>query len=42
MFLGYSLKINAYRCYDLRTKNIMKSKNVRVDEKFKIQERIVD
>ena len=42
MFLGYSLKIKAYRCYNQRTKTIMESANVRVDEKFRIQERIVD
>ena len=41
MFLGYSLKIMAYRCYNLRTKTIMESANVRIDEKFRIQERIV-
>ena len=42
MFLGYSLKIKAYRCYNLRTKTIIESANVRVDEKFRVQERIVD
>ena len=41
MFLGYSLKIKVYRCYNLRTKTIMESINVRIDEKFRIQERIV-
>ena len=42
MFLGYSLKSKAYRCYNLRTKTIKESVNVRIDEKFRIQERIVD
>ena len=42
MFLGYSLKRKAYRCYNLRTKTIMESANVRVDENFRIQERVVD
>ena len=42
MFLGYSLKIKDYRCYNQRTKTIMESENVRIDEKFIIQDRIVD
>ena len=42
MFLGYSLKIKDYRYYNMRTKTIIESKSVRVDEKFRIQERIVD
>ena len=42
MFLGYSLKIRAYRCYNFRTKTIVESANVRFDEKFMIQERITD
>ena len=42
MFLGYSLKIKAYRCYNQRTETIMESANVRIDDKFRIQERIVD
>ena len=37
IILGYSLKRNTYKCYNLRTKTIMKSANVRVDEKFRIQ-----
>ena len=41
MFLGYSLKNKTYRCYNQRTKTIMESENVRIDEKFRIQERIV-
>ena len=40
--MSYSLKIKAYRCYNQRTKTIMESENVRIDEKFSIQERIVD
>ena len=42
IFLGYSLKIKAYQCVNLRTKTIVESENVRVDDKFRIQERIVD
>ena len=42
VFLGYSLKIKSYRCYNLRTLTIMKSVNVRINEKFRIQEIIVD
>ena len=42
MFLSYSLKRKTCRCYNLRIKTIMESANVRIDEKFKIQERIVD
>ena len=42
MFLGYSLKIKSYRCYNLRTKTIVESTNVRFDEKFRIQKRVVD
>ena len=36
------IKIKAYRCYNQITKTIMESENVRIDEKFRIQERIVD
>ena len=42
MFLDYSLKRKAYACYNQWTKTIMESKNMRIDEKFRIQERIVD
>ena len=31
-FFGYLLKIGAYRCYNIRTKTIMKSAIVRVDD----------
>ena len=41
MLLGYSLKRKASRCYNQKTKTIMNSVNVRIDEKFKIEERIV-
>ena len=36
MFLGYSLKRKAYRCYNQRTKSIIESANVRIDDKFRI------
>ena len=42
IFRGYSLKRKDYRCYNQRTKTIMESANVRIDEKFRIQEGIVD
>ena len=42
MFLGYLLERKACRCYNIRTKAIMESENVRIDEKFRTQERIVD
>ena len=42
MFLGYLLKRKAYRCFNQRNKTIMESANVRIDEKFRVQERIVD
>ena len=42
MFLDYSLKNKAYRCYNMRTKTIVESTNVRVDDKLKIKERVVD
>ena len=42
MFLGYSLKTKAYRCINYRNKTIIESDNVKVDEKFGIQERILD
>ena len=38
MFLDYSLKIGAYRCYNLRTKTTIESESVTIDEKFRIQE----
>ena len=36
IFLRYSLKNKAYRCFNKRTKTIVESANVKVDEKFKI------
>ena len=36
IFVGYSLKRKAYRCYNKRTKTIVESTNVKFDEKFKI------
>lgn len=41
MFLGYSLKLKAYGCYNLRTKTIMESTNVKFDERIRIQGGIV-
>lgn len=41
IFVGYLLKNRTYKCYNLRTKTIFESENVRVDQKFRIQERIV-
>ena len=42
MFLSYSFKRNAYINQNLRIKTIMESENVRVNDKFRIQERVVD
>ena len=39
MFLGYSTKSKAYRCYNLRLRKIIESANVKIDERFQIQER---
>ena len=36
------MKNRAYRCYNLRTQTIVESASVRVDDKIRIQERIVD
>ena len=36
------MKRKSYRCYNQRTKTIMGSANVRIDEKFRRQERKVD
>ena len=36
------MKRKGYRSYNQRIKNTMESANVRIDEKFRIQERIVD
>ena len=42
MFLGYSLKSKAYRCFNYRTKTIVECTNVRIDEKFGTREKIID
>ena len=42
MFLGYSFKRKAYRCYNQRTKTNMESATITIDEKFKKQERLID
>ena len=41
IFLCYSLKRKAHKCYTLRTKTIMERENVSIDQKFRIQERII-
>ena len=42
MFLGYSLKIKAYICFNYRTKTIVECANVRIDEKFDSKEKMID
>ena len=42
MFLGYSLKSKAYRCFNYRTKTIVEFANVGIDEKFRTKEKMVD
>ena len=42
MFLGYSLKSKAFRCFNYRTKTIVECANVRIDEKFGTKERIME
>lgn len=42
MFLGYSFKSKAYRCFNYRTKTIVECANVRIDEKFGTKEKMVD
>ena len=42
MFLGYSLKIKAYRCFNYRIKTIVECANVRIDEKFGTKEKMMD
>lgn len=39
IFLGYSTKRKAYRCFNLRLKKIIESTHVKIDEKFMVQER---
>lgn len=42
IFLGYSTKRNAYKCFNLRLRKIIESNNVKIDERFQIQERTYD
>ena len=42
MFLGYSLKSKACRCFNYRTKTIVECTNVRIDENFGIKEKMID
>ena len=42
MFLGYSLKCKAYRCFNYRTKTIVECTTVRIDEKFGTKEKMMD
>ena len=42
MFLGYSLKRKAYRCFNCRNKNVVECTNVRIDEKFGTKEMMLD
>lgn len=37
IFLGYSTKIKACKCYKKRLRKIFKSENVKVDETYRIQ-----
>ena len=39
IFLGYSIKSKAYRCFNLRLKKVIESTHVKIDEKFIVQER---
>ena len=42
MFLGYSLKSKAYRCFNYRNKTMVECENVRIDEKFGTKEKMID
>ena len=42
MFLGYSLSIKSYRCFNYRTKTIVECTNVRIDEKFGSKEKMLE
>ena len=42
MFLGYSLKSKAYKCFNYRTKTIVECTNVRIDENFGTKEKMID
>ena len=39
IFLGYSLKSKAYKCFNYRTKTIVECTNVKVDKKFGTKKR---
>ena len=42
MFLGYSLKSKAFKCFNYRTKTIVECANERIDEKFGTKEKMID
>ena len=42
MFLSYSLKSEAYICFNYGTKTIVECTNVRIDENFGTKEKMVD
>lgn len=42
MFLGYSLKCKAYKCFNYRTKTIVECSNVKINEKFGTKEKMMD
>ena len=39
MFIGYSLKSKAYRCFNYRTKTIVECTNVKIDENLASRKR---
>ena len=42
MFLGYSLKIKAFKCFNYRTKTIVECTNLKIDEKFGTKEKMME
>ena len=42
MFLVYSLKCKAYRCYNQRTNTIVEYANVKVEKNIRVKERMLD
>jgi hypothetical protein len=42
IFLSYSTKSKAYRCFNLILGKIVESANVRIDERFQVQERMYE
>ena len=42
MFLGYSLKRKAYICFNYKTKKMVECTNVRIDERFRTKQKMVD